>query len=177
MSNRLSDLHPIIRPYLARLEAAARDRFGVTLDLIETWRDGAAQDAAKAAGASNKGAGKSWHNLTFADGRPASLAFHVDPFPGPPVLGYGPKLLEWPGARRIGIEMKPGRLRPCAAPILILTAIGLLGEELGLTWGGRWDQPQDYLHFELRVAPLSQVIAALKAGREIVAPYAAPMRA
>lgn len=162
MSRNREDLHPIIRPYLERLEAAARDRFGIALDLIETWRDAAGQNAAKAAGASNKAAGKSWHNLTLPDGTPASLAFHVDPFPGPPVLGHGPKLLEWPGAVRIGVEMKPARLRPCAAPILILTAIGLLGEELGLTWGGRWDQPQDYLHFELRIGTLSQVQAAMR---------------
>lgn len=164
MSRDREDLHPVIVPYLERLEAAARDRFGIILDLIETWRDGEAQEASLAAGASNKAAGRSWHNITFRDGRPASLAFHVDPFPGPPVLGYGPKLLEWPGAVRIGVEMKPGRLRPCSAPILILTAIGLLGEELGLTWGGRWDKPQDYLHFELRIGTLSQVQAAMRMG-------------
>ena len=169
MSRNRCDLHPIIVPYLERLEAGAMERFGIHLDLIETWRDGAAQDAAQAAGASNKGAGRSWHNVQYADGRPASLAFHVDPFPGPPVLGYGPKVLEWPGAKRIGVEMKPGRLRPCAAPVLILTAIGLLGEELGLTWGGRWDQPQDYLHLELRVGTLSQVLAAMRMGGDLSA--------
>lgn len=162
MSRREEDLHPIIRPKLSLLRQRVQDRLGLTLDLIETWRDGAAQEAAKAAGASNKGAGQSWHNLTLPDGTPASLAFHVDPFPGPPVLGYGPKLIEWPGAIRIDVEMKIGRPRACTAAQLLLTAIGLMGEELGLTWGGRWDSPMDWLHFEWRIAPLSQVIAALR---------------
>lgn len=169
MSNRREDLHPIIRPYLERLEAAALERLGVRLELIETWRDGAAQDAAKAAGTSNKGAGGSWHNLVLADGTPASLAFHVDPFPGRWVLGYGPKVLEWDGAVRIPVEMKPDRPRRCTAAELLLTAIGVLGEEIGLTWGGRWDLPMDWLHFELRVGTLAQVKAALRMGGDLSA--------
>lgn len=162
MSRDRAHLHPIIVPYLERLEAAARERFGITLDLIETWRDGAAQEAAKAAGASNKGAGRSWHNVSYRDGTPASLAFHADPFPGPPVLGYGPKVLEWPGAVTIPMEFKDGVWRQATGAVMVLSAVGTLGEELGLTWGGRWEHPQDYLHFELRIGTLAQVKAALR---------------
>ncbi len=167
MSRDRADLHPIILPYLQRLEAAARERFGITLDLIETWRDDAAQNAAKAAGASNKGAGRSRHNVTYPTGKPASLAFHVDPFPGPPILGYGPKVLEWPGARTILMEFKDGVWRQATAAIMVLSAVGVMGEELGLTWGGRWEHPQDYLHFELRVGTLAQVMAAMRSDGDI----------
>ena len=162
-------LHPLALDAWERLRAAAASRLGLTLDLIETWRDGAAQEAAKAAGASKKGAGGSWHNVTYPTGKPASLALHCDPFPGPPVLGYGPKVLEWEGAVRFPVEFRPGRTpRPCTAAALVLTAVGALGEELGLTWGGRWDDPMDWLHFELRVGTLSQVLAAMRASGDIL---------
>ena len=167
MSRDPAHLHPLARAKWEALRDLAASRLGLTLDLIETWRDGAAQEAARAAGASKKGAGGSWHNVTYPNGTPASLAFHVDPFPGPPVLGYGPKVLEWDGAVRFPVEMKPGRPRPCTAAALVLTAVGALGEELGLTWGGRWDDPMDWLHFELRVGTLAQVMAAMRADGDI----------
>jgi hypothetical protein len=144
------DLHPIVRPYLARLQETCLARLGISLDLIETARGDEAQAAALAAGASNKPAGTSWHNVHYDTGKPCSFAFHVDPFPGPQILGYGPKVLEWPGAVKVGAEIhRAGVLRPCTAAGLLLTAVGLIGEELGLTWGGRWNNPMDWLHFEL----------------------------
>lgn len=36
--------------------------------------------------------------------------------------------------------------------------IGQIGEALGLTWGGRWSNP-DAPHFELKAAPLSELKA------------------
>jgi hypothetical protein len=44
--------------------------------------------------------------------------------------------------------------------------IGRLGEHLGLTWGGRW-RSRDLVHFELRLAALSTIRAALAAGEDI----------
>jgi len=151
------------------MEALCKVRLGLTLDLIETWRDGAAQDAAKAAGASTKGAGGSWHNVTYANGAPASFAFHVDPFPGSHVLGYGPKVLAWATARKVEVELNPGGLADLTAAGLVLTAVGLMGEELGLVWGGRWPHLRDWLHFELRPngATLEQVKAAMRSMGDI----------
>ena len=151
------------------MEALCKVRLGLTLDLIETWRDGAAQDAAKAAGASTKGAGGSWHNVTYANGAPASFAFHVDPFPGSHVLGYGPKVLAWATARKVEVELNPGGLADLTAAGLVLTAVGLMGEELGLVWGGRWPHLRDWLHFELHPngATLAMVKAAMSAGQDI----------
>jgi hypothetical protein len=158
------DLHPVVRPLLARLQDTCLERLGITLDLVETWRDGAAQAAALAAGASNKPAGTSWHNLTYPNGKPCSFAFHVDPFPGPPVLGYGPKVLRWPGCHTVPVELKPGKQTPCSAAELLLTAVALIGEELGLTIGARWEHPRDWLHFEYHPDGATQAqVAALLA--------------
>ena len=43
---------------------------------------------------------------------------------------------------------------------------GRIGESLGLTWGGRWSS-RDLVHYELRVAPLTTVRAALQAGERV----------
>lgn len=160
-------LHPLMRQALADLEAAVLDRLGITLDFLEGWRARVDQAAAKSSGASDVTFG--WHNVEYPNGKPAALAVHVDPFPGRDVLGFAGKPLEWPGAVRLPIDFGSGHPRPCTAAMMVYVAVGLIGEELGLTWGGRWDHLQDWQHFELHPngAPLSQVVAAMNADGDL----------
>jgi len=185
MSRSQEDLHPIMRPYLGRLVAAANVRLGIDLDVIETARFDVEQAAAYASGHSQRPPGTSWHNVTYPlpcdcagakEGhpvlphrKPAAMAFHVEPFPGRPILGYGDKALDWPTAVKVGVELRSSRLRPCTAPMMVLAAIGLLGEEVGLVWGGRWERLQDWHHFELHPngATQAQVVAAMQADGDL----------
>lgn len=141
-------LHPIIKPILVEHEGLA-SRFGITTRLIETWRGPLDQNKAKADGASDAAWGQSWHNTTFQSGRPCSLAYHLA------IVDEGGKSLEGFGANKLS-----------ALDIERYTFVGRLGEHLGLTWGGRW-KSDDFTHFELRIAALSIVKAALALGNDV----------
>ena len=45
--------------------------------------------------------------------------------------------------------------------------IGQIGESLGLTWGGRWSDP-DEPHFELKAAPLAELKAYWEKFKEVM---------
>ena len=94
--------------------------------------------------------GESWHGLTYYNDKPCSLAYHVG------ILDEGGRSIEGFGSNVLSEKDKEDYLM-----------IGRLGEHLGLTWGGRWRR-RDLVHFELRVAALSLVVAALKAGENLV---------
>lgn len=72
----LNDLHPVLRTlatqFLTKVNAAIAPSKAA---IVVTWRDGAAQDAAHAAGLSKAGSGHSPHNVVTAAGFPASCAF------------------------------------------------------------------------------------------------------
>lgn len=152
-------LHPLIRPKMTEHFELIK-RFVPRGFLQETWVDPGEQlrrymigrDAnGKVIGVTvtNAKGGDSWHNLTYHDGTPCSLAYHV-------------AIRDEDG---IGIEGF-GKNRLSKKDEEDYLMIGRLGEHLGLTWGGRW-RSHDLVHHELRVAPLLTIRAALAAGEGI----------
>lgn len=153
-------LHPLARAKLTtHMEMVAR--FVSRGFLQETWRDPGEQLRLYGIGRDGQGhvigdtvtdakPGFSWHNLMYYNGKPCSLAYHI-------------AIRDQDG---IGIEGF-GRNTLSERDIEDYTFIGRLGEHLGLTWGGRW-RSRDLVHFELRIAPLSHVRAALHAGNDLV---------
>jgi len=139
----LNHLHPFVRSILAKHIAAAT-RHGLITKVIETYRDETTQlvnwqkgrDAQgniidRAAIVTNAPPGASYHGVRYNAGMPCSLAYHLAiDVPGPPLLGFG-----------------DSRLTKAAEALY--TGLGILGEDLGLTWGGRW-QLRDWTHFEQR---------------------------
>lgn len=148
-------LHPVVQEMVMNHQDAAR-KIGLGVQCIETWRGEIDQNAAKARGASKAAWGQSWHNVTI-NGNPASMAYHLALLRPGGLVGFGERLT------------KP--------MLLMYRALGLLGETLGLRWGGNWDQDavaledgeNDLTHFEFHPngATLSQTIAAIKASGNI----------
>ena len=95
---------------------------GITIKAITTWRDGDEQNAAKACGLSNAGAGQSPHNYVNPNGVLCALAFDFGVFDGPTYITDG----------------KDNRY----------TQVGAIAKDMGLVWGGDWHHP-DYDHVEL----------------------------
>jgi hypothetical protein len=135
MSKDWRDLHPILVPIYFYL---LRDCMWVQAPVvpIHTYRSPNYQDELWRQGRNHQGeitdrsrvvtfrkGGKSYHNVQ-RDGVPASLAFDV-------ALQNGHGQPHWP-------EAEDPRWR----------RIGLRGEYLGLTWGGRWKM-RDMGHFQL----------------------------
>lgn len=146
MSDRdLTHLHPhvfqLLNEHVTRAQA-----HGLLVVVIETYRNEAEQLANWQKGRDASGnivdpgsivtmakPGDSYHGVCYPNGTPCSLAYHLAiDVPGPPLLGFGDSRLD-------------------TAAEALYTGLGILGEELGLTWGGRWHQPRDWTHFELRV--------------------------
>jgi peptidoglycan L-alanyl-D-glutamate endopeptidase CwlK len=98
-----------------------------------TYRSQAEQDALYAQGRSTPGPKVTWtlssrHSFTL-NGKPAAVAFDIA------LLKDGRP--HWDTKISINENMVPDYLE-----------IGILGERLGLIWGGRWKKP-DYPHFQL----------------------------
>lgn len=128
-SRKLTDLHPTLRPiaeeFLARCKAA-----GLDILVTCTYRSGAEQDQLYAQGRTKPGAkvtnaraGQSKHNTTL-NGLPASEAFDIVP-----LINGKP---EW------------------SAKHPHWSLAGKIGEELGLSWAGRWVSFKEFPHFELK---------------------------
>lgn len=166
----IEQLHPLIVPLLEEhlRQAEADPLLAGRVKLSETWRDDSTQRADWLKGRDTNGnvvdpakivtnarPGASWHGLSrWAKGPagdwarvPASLAYH---------LALGDDGDEYPGSWE-----GYGRNKLDAKDVVAYTHLGEIGEALGLTWGGRWKSPVDFSHYELRVAPLSQVVAVL----------------
>jgi hypothetical protein len=163
MSRKVEHLHPWMRPILDRHRQLARS-IGLYTKIIETHRDNSGQLAAWMKGRNEAGKvinpklvvtnarpGFSYHNVTLSDGTPASLAYHLAlQLPGGGLYGFG--------------DSKIG-----PAGIMILKGLGLIGEQLGLRWGGRW-KSRDYTHFEFRPAAglnITKVRAWVRADRPL----------
>jgi len=124
-------LHPLLRDLWVRFMAQVRAA-GLNPVLTFAYRSPLHQDRLYQIGrrgiegertVTNARAGESWHNVE-RDGQPASLAFDV-------------ALMARDGKRLLS-DGDEGWQRA-----------GLLGEALGLTWGGRWPSLRDYGHFQL----------------------------
>lgn len=167
MTRNPEHLHSVVRELLAEHQAMISRRLGLTTTCIETWRDAASQNTHKAAGLSEKAAGSSWHNITLPDGTPASFAYHlsIDPA-GPLMIGFGTSNLHPLRCATAKVDMGRHGMKYLSSEELLYLAIGLIAEELGLVWGGRWDvagRGPDWTHFEYRGAASPSDMAALLA--------------
>lgn len=138
-------LHPVVRGVLAEhLRRASRY---LHVEFGEGYRDEAAQLVAWQKGrdangtivdpvavVTNAAPGQSYHGVRLADGSPCSLAYHLWLFnAGGRVVGFGAALTP--------------------EEEMLYTALGVMGEALGMTWGGRW-RSRDWQHFEKRIPGL-----------------------
>lgn len=116
----ISTLLPQVRPYARALYFKARDN-GIAINIISGLRTYAEQDALHAQGRSKPG-----NVVTDAPAGYSNhnfgVAFDVGIFDGNQYLGESPKY----------------------------KAVGVLGMELGLEWGGNWKTLVDQPHFQLR---------------------------
>lgn len=120
--SNLNDLCPELRPLAMRfVELCVKS--GLKCRISTTWRDPVAQNAAKASGRSKASAWQSPHNCIDAKGNPSSKAFDFALSSGSDYISDG-------------------------SDIRYLKA-GLVAEDLGLEWGGRWPKP-DFDHVQIR---------------------------
>lgn len=129
MSRDLNLLHPTLKPiclaFLKKCEEQGLDVF-----ITFTYRTPEQQNEIYAQGRTKPGkivtslkGNQSKHCFTI-DGKPAAKAFDV-------LIRQNKKIIE-----------------DGSDPFY--TKIGLIGEALGLTWGGRWKKPFDPGHFEIK---------------------------
>jgi len=149
---RLKPLHPDVRFPLCLLVDRIWRELGLQLHVFDLYRDGHAQGAAFASGASTKRAGESFHNTRLPDGTQASLAAHVSVIlPGGGFLGFGDSRLEPPGAKRLQVDLWSDRAgEALTAEQMIYAAVALKAEEVGFRCGARWSGLQDWCHLEWR---------------------------
>lgn len=116
----IATLHPFVQPYARALYFKARGH-GLTINIISGLRSYAEQDAWYAQGRTRPG-----DVVTNARGGYSNhnfgIAFDVGLFERNQYLGESP----------------------------MYKAVGALGEELGLEWGGNWRTVVDQPHFQLR---------------------------
>lgn len=137
----IATLLPQVRPYARALYFKAREH-GITINIISGLRTFEQQDALYAKGRTAPG-----RNVTNARGGQSmhnfGLAFDIGVFRG---RQYLPNSAQY-------------------------KAVGVLGEEMGLEWGGNWKSIVDQSHFQLRpdwAVGLSQrdMLAGLRQRRE-----------
>lgn len=135
MAKRYRDLdllHPDYRPTVDRFLAKCVEA-GIMIMVVETWRSQAAHEEDVRNGRSWVKKSKHQNTLNKQYERevdfPASLAIDVAPYEQYQL--HGPDKLQW------------------AADDPAWELIGMLGESLGMKWGGRWKTvPPDMAHFE-----------------------------
>jgi peptidoglycan LD-endopeptidase CwlK len=126
----LADLDPQLQPAAREtIDHANAALAPSSVEITTTWRNSAAQQAAKVAGLSNAGAGASPHNCCLADGTPAARAFDFSVFN--------------PDGSYVEDGSDP-RYR----------TVGEIGKSLGLAWGGDWTLDHD--HCEPQPSPHSR---------------------
>lgn len=142
----ISTLHPKVRAYAYALIEKAASN-GIKIKIISGLRTFAEQDALYAQGRTVKG-----QIVTNAKGGQSNhnfgIAFDVGVFEGAKYLDRSSKY----------------------------ESVGVLGEELGLEWGGNWITYKDEPHFQLRPAwaknmkerlMLEEIIARTESGKDI----------
>lgn len=138
----IATLLPQVRPYARALFFKARDK-GININIISGTRTFEEQDSLYAQGRSTRGP-----KVTNARGGYSNhnfgIAFDIGVFDGNRYLAESP----------------------------LYKAVGALGMELGLDWGGSWKSIVDQPHFELRpawAADMSErsMLAELRSRREL----------
>lgn len=128
-SRNIKDLHPRLRSLYINFDAAMRDA-GIDFIVTCTYRSSEEQNRLYAQGRTTPGAivtwakgGESNHNYVDGGGQPSSHAFDIA------IMKHGK--IDWdiknPDWKRAGV----------------------IGQRLGLVWGGSWAKKKDYPHFEL----------------------------
>jgi len=136
MSRALDDLTREMRPLAMELIARATDQ-GIAVLIVDTLRTAAEQ-------AANLAKGVSWTlDSKHLPQKPSGLSDAIDLVLYETYQLHGPDKLQWD-------TKDPAWLK-----------LGLIGEKLGLRWGGRWKTP-DSGHFELVRGEFSYVAARLK---------------
>jgi peptidoglycan L-alanyl-D-glutamate endopeptidase CwlK len=116
----IARLHPAVQPYARALYFQARDH-GITMHIISGLRTYEEQDALYAQGRTKPGR-KVTNARAGHSNHNFGLAFDVGVFEGSSYLDDSPKY----------------------------KALGVLGTDLGLEWGGKWTTIVDQPHFQLR---------------------------
>ena len=145
---RIATLLPVVRPFARALLQKAALN-GIRIKVVSGWRSVAEQDALYAQGRKTPGL-----KVTNARGGYSShnfgLAFDIGVFEGDRYVGDSPKY----------------------------KAVGALGMDIGIEWGGNWKNPVDQAHFELRptwaeglsaAQRLASARARLQRGEDLVA--------
>jgi peptidoglycan L-alanyl-D-glutamate endopeptidase CwlK len=118
----IAKLHAMVRPYARALYFAARQH-GITMHVISGLRTFDEQDALYAKGRTTRGP-KVTNARAGHSTHNFGLAFDVGVFEGSSYLADSPKY----------------------------KALGVLGTDLGLEWGGKWTSFVDQPHYQLRPA-------------------------
>lgn len=127
-SRSIEDLHPVLKPlaeeFVKRCEAA-----GVPVKIYMTWRSPEEQNELFKQGRTKPGrvvtyarGGKSDHNFML-DGKPASLAFDAVPL----------------------VDGKAAWKR-----YDLFNRMGKIAADLGILWGGSWENFKDSCHFYIK---------------------------
>lgn len=137
----IATLQPEVRPMARALVQRARSA-GITIKIISGLRSYAEQDALYAQGRSAPGAVVTNARAGYSNHN-FGIAFDVGVFEGNRYLPDSPKY----------------------------KAVGVLGVDLGLEWGGNWKTIVDQPHYQLRPTwaldlPERQMLAELRARRE-----------
>lgn len=145
MSRRLDDLHPALRPLAFELIARCTEQ-GICLCIIDTLRTTEEQEENIKKGVSWTKNSKHLPLMTHSGGCPNydgttrdrcvescgfGLSRAIDVCPYEVYQLKGSDKLQWD------------------ANDAVWTRIGVIGEGLGLRWGGRWTAKRDMGHFEL----------------------------
>lgn len=137
----IATLQPEVRPMARALVQRARSS-GITIKIISGLRSYAEQDALYAQGRSAPGAVVTNARAGYSNHN-FGIAFDIGVFEGSRYLPDSPKY----------------------------KAVGVLGVDLGLEWGGNWKTIVDQPHYQLRPTwaldlPERQMLAELRARRE-----------
>jgi peptidoglycan L-alanyl-D-glutamate endopeptidase CwlK len=124
MSRALNDLDSRFRPKAFELIARFAEA-GIAVLIVDTLRTKAEQEVNLATGVS------STMNSKHLPQPPEGKALAIDVVPYAVYQLTGPDKLQWNTADPVWAKM------------------GVIGEALGLRWGGRWKKPHDPGHFEM----------------------------
>lgn len=138
-------LAPDVYPKYLHFEKRCKEE-GIDFVVTCTYRNDEAQTELYAQGRTKPGrivtnakAGQSLHNAVGGDGQPAARAFDIV------VMRHGKPI--W-GTSGDGIDDDPSD--DDRDDLELWQRAGLIGEECGFEWAGRWKSFREFPHFQLR---------------------------